>query len=170
MRITSNQRIDQTLIEFLRFPHYSPVYIHVYLVIITPQMGAYSPSGAICIGCNTLKPRDELRLNKLGQIKERICRPCRAARVQQLKNRWAQRLQFKKTYCERCGFRGHPCQLDVDHIDGNHSNDTNTNYQTLCANCHRLKTFRANQGIWGITWGPGHRPHRAWRIETSRGA
>ena len=33
------------------------------------------------------------------------------------------------------------CQLDVDHIDGNHNNDEEVNLQTLCANCHRLKTY-----------------------------
>lgn len=48
----------------------------------------------------------------------------------------------KKDYCERCGFRAeHPCQLDVDHIDGNHNNNDPLNLQTLCANCHRLKTI-----------------------------
>jgi 5-methylcytosine-specific restriction endonuclease McrA len=31
-------------------------------------------------------------------------------------------------------------QLDVDHIDGNRSNNELSNIQTLCANCHRLKT------------------------------
>ena len=48
---------------------------------------------------------------------------------------------FKLTYCEHCGFIAkHPCQLDVDHIDGNHKNDDPSNLQTLCANCHRYKT------------------------------
>ena len=48
----------------------------------------------------------------------------------------------KKSFCECCGFiPTHPCQLDVDHIDGNHKNNSKDNYQTLCANCHRLKTF-----------------------------
>lgn len=32
------------------------------------------------------------------------------------------------------------CQLDVDHIDGNHDNNDISNLKTLCANCHRLKT------------------------------
>ena len=47
----------------------------------------------------------------------------------------------KKDYCELCGFVAiHRVQLDVDHIDGNHANDDPNNLQTLCANCHRLKT------------------------------
>ena len=51
-------------------------------------------------------------------------------------------IKHKKDHCEKCGFiPKHPCQLDVDHIDGNHSNNDITNLQTLCANCHRLKTY-----------------------------
>jgi 5-methylcytosine-specific restriction endonuclease McrA len=47
----------------------------------------------------------------------------------------------KGTSCEHCKFVAiHPCQLDVDHIDGNGSNNNPENLQTLCANCHRLKT------------------------------
>jgi hypothetical protein len=47
----------------------------------------------------------------------------------------------KKQNCELCGFiPEHPCQLDVDHKDGNRKNNTIENLQTLCANCHRLKT------------------------------
>ena len=49
--------------------------------------------------------------------------------------------EYKKTYCEYCGFVAvDKRQLDVDHIDGNHSNNNENNLQTLCANCHRLKT------------------------------
>jgi 5-methylcytosine-specific restriction endonuclease McrA len=54
--------------------------------------------------------------------------------------------QHKKRYCEECDFQSiHSCQLDVDHIDGNHKNDEPSNLRTLCANCHRLKTFNANE-------------------------
>ena len=53
-------------------------------------------------------------------------------------------LKHKKETCERCGFiPEHPSQLDVDHIDGNHKNNDFSNLQTLCANCHRLKTFQS---------------------------
>lgn len=51
--------------------------------------------------------------------------------------------KFKKTFCEKCGFVAEdPCQLDVDHKDGDSKNHDESNLQTLCANCHRLKTKR----------------------------
>jgi len=49
--------------------------------------------------------------------------------------------KHKKDICNTCGFiPKHFSQLDVDHIDGNHLNNNIENLQTLCANCHRLKT------------------------------
>lgn len=52
-------------------------------------------------------------------------------------------LKHKKPHCEECGFVAeHPCQLDVDHIDGDRENARPENFRTLCANCHRLKTHR----------------------------
>jgi len=54
--------------------------------------------------------------------------------------------------CFRCGFIPEDsCQLDVDHIDGNHKNNNLENLQTLCSNCHRLKTKLNNEGIYKNT-------------------
>ena len=50
----------------------------------------------------------------------------------------------KGDVCEACGFIPEDlCQLDVDHIDNDHSNNDPSNLQTLCANCHRLKTKKS---------------------------
>ena len=60
-------------------------------------------------------------------------------RRRRLKTEWD---NFKKTLkCVKCGFTPeHHTQLDVDHIDGNHGNNDPVNLQTLCKNCHSLKT------------------------------
>lgn len=66
------------------------------------------------------------------------CSPC-ARRKHDKKFAYRKHL---KDACEKCGFiPEHVCQLDIDHIDGNHANNATSNLQTLCANCHRLKTF-----------------------------
>lgn len=58
-------------------------------------------------------------------------------------------LKYRKEYCENIDHRlGFTCtativwpgQLQVDHIDGNHDNNEPENLQTLCANCHAVKT------------------------------
>lgn len=57
----------------------------------------------------------------------------------------------KKDACQHCGFvPEHSSQLDVDHIDGDHSNNNPDNLQTLCANCHRLKTHLHRDSDSGI--------------------
>ena len=53
-------------------------------------------------------------------------------------------MQHRKESCEECGFVPvHKVQLDVDHVDGDRSNNHPSNLKTLCANCHRLKTWLA---------------------------
>lgn len=57
--------------------------------------------------------------------------------------------KYRKTYCEnidgRLGFICttnivYKCMLEVDHINNNHKDNRETNHQTLCACCHRVKT------------------------------
>jgi len=84
-----------------------------------------------------------------GNVKIKIMggRPCcqKAYAKKKRKNNYKRERpwrQHKKDICELCGFVPvNPCQLDVDHIDGNKKNNDLSNYQTLCANCHRLKTY-----------------------------
>ena len=58
-------------------------------------------------------------------------------------------IQHKKTYCEniddRLGFIckaeiKDPCQLEMDHKDGDSYNNVSKNVQTLCRDCHAYKT------------------------------
>lgn len=72
---------------------------------------------------------------------QRTNKRVKASRKNHNSKTWIYR-QHLKDFCESCGFiPQHLCQLDVDHIDGNHTNNDVTNLQTLCSNCHRLKTF-----------------------------
>lgn len=78
-----------------------------------------------------------------------ICSPCdkrlyqdRVKDNKKLEMRRRPYIKMKGPCCESCGFTPvHDCQLDVDHKDGDKSNNDPSNLQTLCANCHRLKTY-----------------------------
>jgi 5-methylcytosine-specific restriction endonuclease McrA len=98
------------------------------------------------------KPEQHRLLLKNPDKRWGICAVCGPTRLK-LKQRgyWSCRTKsnvnrvklakYKKNYCESCGFVAlHRTQLDIDHIDGNHQNNDIANLQTLCANCHRLKT------------------------------
>jgi hypothetical protein len=100
------------------------------------------------------KPKQHRLLLKNPVKRWGICAVCGPTRLK-LKQRgyWCCRTKsnvnrvklakHKKDYCELCGFvADHRAQLDIDHIDGDHQNNDMTNLQTLCANCHRLKTHQ----------------------------
>ena len=85
-----------------------------------------------CLHCKTEYP---YRSNK-----KFCCRKCK-----QLNKEFPYR-RFKKDVCEDCGFVPvYKCQLDVDHVDGNRHNNSPDNLRTICANCHRLKTYLNNE-------------------------
>ena len=46
---------------------------------------------------------------------------------------------YKEHKCEICGimeWNGQPTPLELDHIDGNHHNNTLDNLRVICPNCH----------------------------------
>ena len=52
---------------------------------------------------------------------------------------WQRSGYHKQTHCEMCGFTAqHPHQLDVHYLDGNMTNNNQSNLKTVCANCNRL--------------------------------
>jgi len=103
-----------------------------------------------CRVCEKVVHRTNLRLYPNGSIHSRTCKSCQNKRLNELSkthinkrfNRIYNYRHLKGLQCEKCGFTGQPCQLDVDHIDGDKTNNNIENIQTLCANCHRIKTHK----------------------------
>lgn len=97
-----------------------------------------------CKACQYSFPRNEAQLDKLGHIKMSLCKSCAKERINNIPGKKGRSpvvyRQGKKEICEACNKKYFSCQLDVDHIDGNRFNNLTNNLQTLCANCHRLKT------------------------------
>jgi len=94
-------------------------------------MSGYTKGKCFCGNSQESKGR-----YKGKQLFSRYCSSCK-------KNKSKYAHLFKESLeCSSCGFKAiNKCQLDVDHIDGNHKNNDSSNLQVLCANCHRLKTY-----------------------------
>ena len=102
----------------------------------------------ICIveGCTNKQTHKQRRENGTIVYRKKCAKHHKGINYRK-RQQWYQRQTYKnamkKSSCEICGFiPEHSCQLDLDHIDGNSKNDVPENYQTLCANCHRLKTYK----------------------------
>lgn len=120
--------------------------------VVTSERGIwqYQEDRPTCKDCGL--PARYHTKNEDGSVRywRNICTMCHKNRGQK---QYKYRLN-KKTFCEMCGFVAkHRVQLDVDHIDGNHKNDNESNLQTICANCHRLKTV-----LWGDHNGKVYEP------------
>lgn len=110
------------------------------------------------LGCNNLAHMIKDYYDGSANYRK-VCGPCHMKQVAakngktvtQLVNSWHPYLRYRKTYCEnndsRLGFR---CttnifwdgMLDVDHINGNPSDNRPCNLQTLCKCCHAYKTSK----------------------------
>ena len=111
---------------------------------------------ADCINCGNVriinKPRNK---EKRGWI----CQKAKQQRNHRSAKKTGKTRFYKKSYkkhskpvCVMCGFiPKDPCQMDIDHIDGNHKNNNKDNLQALCANCHRLKSKINKEGIYKNT-------------------
>lgn len=96
-----------------------------------------------CKRCRRKTPKTdkELERNRENQARWRKNHP-------EFKNLKPYQKKVERVRCERCGFIPEDvCQLDVDHIDGNHKNNDVSNLSVLCANCHRLKSYYAKVGL-----------------------
>ena len=108
---------------------------------------------ALCVndGCNRCVEVRSWSIGGKPSIKSE-CRSCSYARKS---NKALEGITFhKKNYCENVdGFLGFKCRwttdindpdpaccFELDHLDGNHWNNTPENVKTLCCMCHRKKT------------------------------
>lgn len=93
-----------------------------------------------CTVCNVYECKRN-GISKQGfQLWKNVCSRC--SRVKH-ESAYAYKVH-KGSNCSLCGFIPVvPRQLDVDHSDGDHTNNSPDNLKTLCANCHRLKTYES---------------------------
>ena len=104
----------------------------------------------LCIICGKHPVAMSARKTKTGKIRWRKrCQDCiYTSRAIRQNGARTNRNRYKKLSCEECGFVAvHPCQLDIDHIDGDRMNDSPGNLRTLCSNCHRLKTQLSRDNV-----------------------
>ena len=97
----------------------------------------------LCVVCGINKQQSKGFKNG-KKIYKKYCTSCSNKKygIKKISGKKRFQIKNKKSYCENCKFIPiHMCQLDIDHIDGNHKNNSPENLQTLCANCHRLKTY-----------------------------
>lgn len=112
------------------------------------EAAADASSRPLCVDCGRL-PVQKKGFYKGKQRYTSRCYRCLTERLgPQYNSKERKYRPFKKDHCEECGFIAkHPAQLDVDHVDGDSTNNNIDNLRTLCANCHRLKTVLTGEHL-----------------------
>lgn len=106
----------------------------------------------ICEKCHQHKTASKHGLKRIAQV---VAKNAGCARISEYTNRYHPYLKYRKTYCENIDGRlGFVCTtsnipeefgaswLDVDHKDGNPTNNNEQNLQTLCKCCHAYKSWK----------------------------
>ncbi len=78
------------------------------------------------------------------------------------KRAWRDRIRpaqlSREPYCAKCKKDGRiKLATDVDHMDGDATNNDASNLQSLCHECHSVKTVRFNGGFGNAPSGATHR-------------
>jgi 5-methylcytosine-specific restriction endonuclease McrA len=82
--------------------------------------------------CGCGNPTMQHGINDKGEVTYKSsCHQCRT-----------EARKHRKDQCEKCGISKDIAALEVDHIDGDRSNNHKSNLQTLCTKCHIAKTIK----------------------------
>ena len=104
------------------------------------EMVSSSSNIRLCTRCGS-RPAHYTGMRNGKRRYRTVCVKCRFGTSQPTKRRKRRASKTNKP-CASCDFIPKDlCQMDVDHIDGDSTNNSADNLQVLCANCHRLKTL-----------------------------
>ena len=94
----------------------------------------------ICPVCNLRKR--EKKKNGFRKTCQRCRRPDRKGSKERLRDKLLSIFKNEDgSYQCKCGFIAiDECQMDINHKDGNHTNNAIVNLELICSNCHRLIT------------------------------
>lgn len=101
------------------------------------QKGTKKKRRKVCEKCGVNPARLIKKSDRVVSTIDKYCSSCKNKKREGYSDKYV----MKKT-CEGCGFEPqHKSTLHIDHMDGDRKNNDPSNYQTLCANCHSVKSL-----------------------------